>query len=471
MARGPQQGPEALRAALEDRAPANGPAPAAEAPRVLVEYGDLSGTRWIPNGPAFGPGPGSEGAIALALADEGLVVDSVATRPAAISHGLWSELAVHADSATSRGGSLNWVQAGRTLASPSFLVRTGRVAHLVRGEGKLITPISSHKMVAGPLHGASIRRFDTGGRWEWIVQDMPSAKGWYAHAEWSATGPSSLQVARTIELEGGAPAPALGGWESEDLEEDGPGARLAALLRDAAELLERGGVEGRILGDEERAALLEVAEFASRRVQAVRTRLATELSAEEAAFAALVARRQLTSRLAPAALDLEGRDEVVLDRGSYGSPGAPAPRAAPRVLLATNAGPDAVDGGERAPAPRTLAPRLGLPARAARLGQPPLAGDVRQGDRRYPGRLRRHGSRPDPPRPARPPRDLLRGGRLVHQADAAAHGPHRRLRPHDGAHGERARARPEGRTSSPTRARGASTPRRSATRCSPSAAS
>ena len=55
-------------------------------------------------------------------------------------------------------------------------------------------------------------------------------------------------------------------------------------------------------------------------------------------------RRQLTSRLAPAALDLEGRDEVVLDRGSYGSPGAPAPRAAPRVLLAANAGPDAADG-------------------------------------------------------------------------------------------------------------------------------
>ena len=80
------------------------------------------------------------------------------------------------------------------------------------------------------------------------------------------------------------------------------------------------------------------------RPEAVRTRLAIELSAEVASFAALVERRQLTSRLAPAALDLEGRDEVVLDRGSYGSPGAPAPRAAPRVLLAANAGPDAADG-------------------------------------------------------------------------------------------------------------------------------
>ena len=306
--------------------------------------GDLSGTRWIPNGPAFGPGPGSEGAIALALADEGLVVDSVATRPAAVSHGLWSELAVHPDSATSRGGSLNWVQAGRTLASPSFLVRTGRVAHLVRGEGKLITPISSHKMVAGPLHGASIRRFDTGGRWGVDRAGHALRQGLVRPRGVERNGAPSLQVARTIELEGGAPAPALGGWESEDLEEDGPGARLAALLRDAAELLERGGVEGRVLEDEERAALLEVAEFASRRVQAVRTRLANELSAEEASFAALVERRQLTSRLAPAALDLEGRDEVVLDRGSYGSPGAPAPRAAPRVLLAANAGPDAVDG-------------------------------------------------------------------------------------------------------------------------------
>lgn len=338
-------GPDVLRAAIEESADAaSDELPDENAPRVLVDYGTLAGTHWIPNGPAFGPAPRPEGSISLTVDGEELVLDSVASRPAAVSHGMWSGLKVHSDSATNRGGSLNWVQAGRTLASPSYLVRTGRVAHLVRGEGKLITPIASHKMVAGPLHGASIRRFNTGGRWQWIVQNVPSAKGYHAHAEWSATSSSPLHVARTIELEDGANPPSIGRWEPADIEGEGQGARLAALLGDAAELLERGGIQGRILSDEERAALLEVAEFAGRHVTAVRSRLAEALAADHASFAALAERRQLTSRLAPAALDMEGRDERVLDRGSYTSPGEPAPRAAPRVLLAADAGPDAVNG-------------------------------------------------------------------------------------------------------------------------------
>lgn len=326
--------PDALVAVLEGRAAPTGQP--GEAPKVLVDYADLAGPRWIPNGPAFGPAPRSEGAIALSLEHGRPAIDSITSRPGAVSHGSWRDLEVDGASRTSRGGSLNWVQAGRTLASPTYVVETGRVAHLVRGTGRLITPIASHKMVAGPLHGASIVRVDTGGQWRWIVQNVPSAKGLHVHAEWSATGDAALHVARTVQLAEGEEPPALLGWVGPEPEEPGDesaDARLRTLLLEAAELVERGGVQDRVLGDDERAALLVTAEFVARRIPRVRAVIAGALEDQVDALAALDEGRVRRSRLALAALDLDGRDERVLDRGSWTSPLDHAPRAAPRVLL------------------------------------------------------------------------------------------------------------------------------------------
>lgn len=305
-------------------------------PRALVEYGELRGARWITNGPGFGTGPRDEGAVALAAGSGGAPeAVAIATRPSALAHPLWADLEVHDESRTRRGSSVDWVQAGRTLVSPTFRTETGELCHLVRGKGALVAVAAGHKLVNGPLHGAAVRRFDTGGEWRWIRQSFPSAAGQLARIEWTALGAGPLEVARTAErVEGGPlPDPASVQWLRSRHEDDGPErATPSALLRDAAQLIELGGIRGRVASDDERAALLALAEFVAGHVKTARESIAGDLEPVADTLLALRHERRQLSRLAPAALDLEGRDERVLDRGDWKSPGEPAPRAAPAVL-------------------------------------------------------------------------------------------------------------------------------------------
>ncbi len=316
-----------------------------EAPRgvtELVDYGALSGARWITNGPAFGPAPRGLGEVILDHRDGSLEVAGITSRAAAVGHPTWADLEVR-DSSTSRGSSLNWVQAGRTLVSPEFELEHGRVAHLVRGTGRMVMPIASHKLVQGPLHGASTRAFDTEGEWRWVIQDVPSGAGLSAHLELTATGRGLCQIAATVEVarDGVLPAPLSMAWVEDrsldELEGEAPADRarfVAQRVLDAAELVRSGGVSGRALSDGERSFLYSLAEFMAAEVPSVRERVRRALEPERASLAALLARRTLASRLAPAALDLEGRDERILDRGSWQSPLAAAPRRLPSALRA-----------------------------------------------------------------------------------------------------------------------------------------
>ena len=311
----------------------------------LIDYGALSGPRWITNGPAFGPGPRSQGDVILDDHDGALRVAGITSRDVALHHPTWADLKV-VDSSTSRGSSLNWVQAGRTLVSPEFNLEHGRVAHLVRGKGHMVMPIASHKLVQGPLHGGSTRAFDTEGEWRWVIQDVPSGAGLSAHLELTATGRGVCQIAATVEVrrDGSLPAPDGMGWVEDraldELEDSSPADRARFVRQrvlDAAELLRTGGVAGRALSDGERDFLYSLAEFMAAEVPSVRERIGRTLEPQRPQLAALLARRALESRLAPAALDLEGRDERILDRGSWQSPLAAAPRRLPGALRADDA--------------------------------------------------------------------------------------------------------------------------------------
>ena len=150
-------------------------APAAEAPRVLVEYGDLEGARWIGTVPARPRAYAHDSMRHRARPRRrGLVVDSVGTARRRAASPTAAPSSPSTDSATSRR-SLNWVQAGRT-ASREFLVRHGtrRAPRARRGvyASRRSPPTS---MVAGPStarpSAASTRAADG----SWIVQDMPSS--------------------------------------------------------------------------------------------------------------------------------------------------------------------------------------------------------------------------------------------------------------------------------------------------------
>ena len=312
-------------------------------PQTIVDYGRLEGARWITNGPAFGPAPREPGRATIDLRDHAPARLKIAARPAATAHPVWADLRVAEASSTARASSLDWVQAGRTLVSPTFRMHpSGRIAHLVRGEGRIITPVASHKLVAGPLHRGAIARFDTKGVWSWIVQDIPSAAGLHVRIEITSTGPGGLEVARTLELDEAQEPPRtlttvglIERAEEDELdlaEVEGRARLFERLVREAAELVSTGGVAGRFLSDEDRARLYGLAEVCALHIEPVHRAVESTLRARDEATRAHLESRALVSHLAPVALDLEGRDERVLDRGDWRSPGATAPRRAPSAL-------------------------------------------------------------------------------------------------------------------------------------------
>ncbi|MEM9382776.1 MAG: DUF1549 domain-containing protein, partial [Planctomycetota bacterium] len=253
-------------------------------------YAEGAGARWITNGPGFGSGPRDEGDVVLDLEDGQAVVAAIVDRPSALHHPTWSDLEV-VGSSTDRGSTIDWVQAGRTILSPELDLSTGRVAHLVRGEGRILLSIASHKLVKGPLHQRSVLRFDTGGRWRWVVQDVPSGAGLSAHVELSAVGGAVCAIAETRELERDAPPPpgTATAWAYDRFldgsggdVDDGP-ARAAFVeerLREAAELVRTGAVAGRALSDDERRTLYAIAEFVAQEIPGVRDRIGGDLAEE-----------------------------------------------------------------------------------------------------------------------------------------------------------------------------------------------
>jgi hypothetical protein len=97
-----------------------------------------------------------------------------------------------------------------------------------------------------------------------------------------------------------------------------------------------GGVAGRSLTDGERESLYAIAEHVACSIPSVRAEINDGLGFKRLDLALLESRRVLASRLAPAALDLDGRDERILDRGSWRTPGEPAPRRIPKALRASD---------------------------------------------------------------------------------------------------------------------------------------
>ena len=302
--------------------------------RELVRYAALSGPSWITNGPGFGPGPRGAGDVLLDLREDSVEVAGITSRPAALGHPTWADLEV-VDSSTSRGSSLNWVQAGRTLVSPEFSL-DGRVAHLCAARAYADAD-RLPQAGAGAPHGGSTRAFDR-RRMALGDPDVPSRA---SRPGGDRRGREPCEIAATVEVarDGALPDPLPMDWVEDrsldELEGDTPADRarfVVQRVRDAAELVRTGGVEGRALSDGERAFLYGLAEFMATEVPSVRARFRAALAPERGTLAHILHRRVLQSRLAPAALELEGRDERVLDRGSWRSPLAAAPRRLPSAL-------------------------------------------------------------------------------------------------------------------------------------------
>jgi hypothetical protein len=291
---------------------------------------------WRVDGPTFGTGPVRTGALRLG-ADPSRPVLHVTERAAAHADPAWDVLTL-AEGTDRQPGAVSWVQAGRTLRTPTVSLEHGTLWSLVRGSGGAFAVVDGHRLIHGPLHGGTVRTFDE-PRWRWISHDLSEFVGHRVHVEYSPVGDDSGFALAQVVASEHPPFPA----EAVDLlplhlvaearaagldapERSAVAARVAQLLQESVHLLdgpparwnEPDVVARRLNWLLERPELLSPGVFSGEvlevfgRYRGRRERLEARIVAE--------------SHTAPALWDGNGVDEQLLVRGSPRSPGDDVPR-------------------------------------------------------------------------------------------------------------------------------------------------
>ncbi|HEU5433787.1 MAG TPA: DUF1549 domain-containing protein, partial [Thermomicrobiales bacterium] len=151
--------------------------------RVILDYSACQPADWLQDGVTFGLAPVKPGEIRLG-ADPSRPIAGIYDRAAAVS--AWQSLAPQPGGGAEReNGRLSWLQSGRMLRTASFKLNGGKLYYLVRGSGYAYAAVDSHRMNNGPLHGAFIREWKSGERWQWIEHDLTAYAGRRMHVEFS----------------------------------------------------------------------------------------------------------------------------------------------------------------------------------------------------------------------------------------------------------------------------------------------
>ena len=308
---------------------------------VLFSYEDAPlSTAWIQDGNLFGAGPRTQGAATFG-ADPSWPIARFSSHPGAYVDPTWAKLEfgfgvegfTKSPSSATPGSVLNWTLSGRTLKTPTFTPKHGKIHYLVRGAGRCFAAIDSHRIIAGPLHGQSIKRFEGQGGWRWETQDLSRYVGHRVHLEFTPVeGVTDFAVALVTEGDKRPPNPPSWSFTAEGDDAVALASSLASSFgeavnsmaalkftqsdrgRDLAELLDWLVQHPELFPKVDKVALSRaVAPHIDRRV-------------------ALLNSIESRSRTAPAMLDGSGVNERVFIRGNHTTPGEIAPRRLPTAL-------------------------------------------------------------------------------------------------------------------------------------------
>jgi len=172
--------------------------------QVVVDY--TKSPPWFADGMVFGDRPRRLGELRPGK-DVRRPIERIYTTNAAITDTRFEP----AETATNETepGRLNWRQSGRTLKTPTFVLRTGHIAYCVSGAGNVYACVASHRMNNGPLHGGLAKKLIAGSDWTWIRHDLSSYVGQRVHFEFSPAArderkpdePSDFGLMGVVELD------------------------------------------------------------------------------------------------------------------------------------------------------------------------------------------------------------------------------------------------------------------------------
>jgi hypothetical protein len=312
------------------------PAPARKGAEVVIDYARAQPAQWIADGYTFGIGPVRPGEVRVAAAGPSV---QFIERGAAEQDSAWHGLKLAPGTENDQGALGAVVRSGRTICTPTFTIRPGKVFYLVKGTGQAYASVGAHVMIAGPLHGRLVLPLRAGPCFRWVCHDLTAYKGQPAHVEFTATTDSGFAIAMVVQADRVPPsidrpnrlvADALNRGNTGSLK------LLAHAYQDLFSDLAR-RLPSEAFGPD-RACLanwvLRHASLFGCGPEGGKA-LANEVKAILAGEAKLTARIQKESRLALAMLDGTGQEGHVLVRGSPKVLG----EAVPRRFLEALAGP------------------------------------------------------------------------------------------------------------------------------------
>ncbi|HZZ80263.1 MAG TPA: PSD1 and planctomycete cytochrome C domain-containing protein, partial [Gemmataceae bacterium] len=302
---------------------------------VVVDYRDAK-TALIADDLAFGIRPARPGDVYLGTTPMRPIARVVEQGAAERNH-VFDGMRLSPGAQNESGSLGSAMRPGRTMRTPEFTLKQGRAFALVKGSGMVYAGVGQHTMLAGPLHGSLMQRFNTNGRYQWIAVNLEPYKGQRTHLEFTPADDADFSLIAVVQ---GNDAPATlpespNRWLVQETLASGSLQGAAKFLRNNLAAMEN--------GPDTNARLAWLQNWTARNFDlfvnpdsAKGKTLAQVVGPILEQHAKLVAQVQHASRLTPAMQEGSGTDEFVFTRGNPKTPGA----LVPRRYLEAFSGPD-----------------------------------------------------------------------------------------------------------------------------------
>ncbi len=319
--------------------------------------GQLQPEQFRTDGPTFGLAPQLTGQLRWGRSPDNPLV-GVRTDSAVVYDRRWAGLGASEGVRDDAGVVRGWNRAGRSFKTNTFSLVDGRVHYLVRGAGRVFAVVDSHRLVAGPLHGVTAKKWDAAESDEprWITHDLRDYQAHRIHLEFTPHEDNPLEILLVAE---GPQPPQPANIPFTPLKP------LAASTpeQSAQELVE---TLRRSLAD---AALAPVADWLVNHWHLVQedglAELAPLYKRHQAETDALLAKVRWKSRTAPAMWDSSAEDEQLLIRGHAHSPAEPVERRLLTAIPVSQTGYDPNGSGRLQLARQMMSPENPFAARVA----------------------------------------------------------------------------------------------------------
>ncbi len=318
---------EVLRPLVEAVRKGSGEAPLAKGSEIIVDYARLGAEDWLPDDVSFGALPMQPGDIILGT-DSAHPIAKICDYSAAEFDPAFAGLKA-APGNSYDFGALEYNRAGKTIRTRKFAITSGTIHFLVHGHGHIYANVDSHAIIAGPLHGALVQRFEAKEGFEWHSINLATYKDQRAHLEFTAESPD---FAVALVIQGERPAgPIAKNLSSLAPMIAGANASLETLAASYQRLFT--GIAGRIetgrlaaYGDNTDPSNAPLANWMIQHPALFAGIESVTAKTFAAAHTALTQQIKNESRLTMALMDGSGEDENVMKRGAWKTPGEVAPR-------------------------------------------------------------------------------------------------------------------------------------------------